>query len=410
MLWGMQNVSLAVLLAAAMPILAAEPAWIAYGPDGPIARTIVTSGDCPSIEVDGVMQRMRTRSLPGTGYPVTSCEAALPAGVRSASIGGTRLPVHKLGRTAKIALVGDTGCRLKAGNPPSIQDCSDPKQWPFAAVAASIAAWDPDLVLHVGDYYYREAVCSGTKCTKAPYDWTRWNADFFTPAAPLLGNAPWVMVRGNHEDCNRAAEGWFRFLDPRPYLWENAKTCQSNTDFTPPYVARAGDMRFIVFDSSALSENDPGQATMVAQWLQLYAKEQPGAWLMLHHPFWGTDETSLDTPTLWSAWSQAGAATSPISFVLTGHIHLLELLSFRDGRPPHAVVGNGGTELDDKAEDPTGQQFGPNGRTASSFVQDDGFGFIAATPTRDGWTFDIRDANGKSKTRCAMTEKGIVCD
>ena len=402
---------LLVILAAAFPLSAAAPAWIAYGPDGPVARAIVAGGgECPSIVIDGEARPMHLRALAGPGYAVTSCEMPLPRDVRSAEVEGRQLPVHKLGRTAKIALVGDTGCRLKAGNPPSIQNCSDPKAWPFATVAQSIAAWDPDLVLHVGDYYYREAACSGTTCKPVPYTWANWNADFFQPAAPLLHNAPWLMVRGNHEDCSRAAEGWFRFLDPRRYAWENAKTCKSNADFTPPYATRVGDMRFIVFDSSALQDNDATQATMVAQWLRLYANEQPGAWLMLHHPFWGTSYGDLDTPTLWSAWSQAGSAVDPISFILTGHIHLLELLAFQDGRPPHAVVGNGGTALDPPANDPTGRQFGTGGRTASTFLQDDGFGFIAATPSASGWTFDLRDQNGKSKTRCAVTAAAIVCD
>lgn len=30
----------------------ADPAWIEYGPHGPIARTIVT-GNCPEIVIDG---------------------------------------------------------------------------------------------------------------------------------------------------------------------------------------------------------------------------------------------------------------------------------------------------------------------------------------------------------------------
>ena len=28
--------------------------------------------------------------------------------------------------------------------------------------------------------------------------------------------APWIVVRGNHESCSRAGQGWWRFLDPRP--------------------------------------------------------------------------------------------------------------------------------------------------------------------------------------------------
>lgn len=401
-----------VAFALALPLSAADPVWIEYGPEGAIARTIVTSGGaCPAITIDGATSVMRTRSLPAKGYEVTACEAALPAGVQSASIGHAKLAVEKLGRTAKIALVGDTGCRLKIGkkgNPPSIQDCSDPKAWPFAQVAESIAKWDPDLVLHVGDYYYREADCKGTKCTPAPYDWKRWHEDFFKPAAPLLEKAPWVMVRGNHEECSRAAEGWFRFLDPRPYLWENGKTCKSNLDVTPPYVATVGDMQFLMLDTSSVKDNDPAAAAMYARQLELYGKLKPGAWLMLHHPIWATSYGDLVTPTMWQAWTTAGNATSAIAFVLSGHIHLLELLSFSDGRPPLAVVGNGGTALDSKETDPTGSQAG--GRTISGFVQNGSFGFIAATPSATGWTFDLRNADGSSKTKCAMTAAAIVCD
>lgn len=395
-------------LLVALPLLARDPAWIEYGPDGPIARIIVgRDAECPSITIDGRSSVMRTRSLPAKGYEVRACEALLPAGVQSASIGGEKLPVEKLGRAMKVALVGDTGCRLKVGNPPSIQNCADPKAWPFPQIAESIAQWEPDLIVHVGDYYYREAECKAGKCAAAPYVWKRWHEDFFQPAERLLLKAPWIMVRGNHESCSRAAEGWFRFLDPRPYLWENAATCKSNLDVTPPYLANAGEMQFIVLDSSSVKDNDPVAAAMYAAQLGFYRNLAPGAWLTVHHPLWAAAYGDLDTPTMWQAWDSAGSATTPISFVLTGHIHLLEMLSFTDGRPPHAVVGNGGTSLDSKANDPTGQQFGK--RTASSFVQNDEFGFIAATRTATGWTFDLRNADGSSKVKCGVTTT-IVCD
>ncbi len=75
-------------------------------------------------------------------------------------------------------------------------------------------------MIHVGDYVYRETPCpeGNTTCAGSPwgYGWDVWNADFFEPAAPLLANAPWLVVRGNHENCARAGEGWLRFLDPLP--------------------------------------------------------------------------------------------------------------------------------------------------------------------------------------------------
>ena len=112
---------------------------------------------------------------------------------------------------------------------------------------ASLATARPDLVIHVGDYHYREDACPAghAGCAGSPfgYGFDAWNADFFGPAAPLLAAAPWVMVRGNHEDCSRAGEGWFRFLDRAPM----EPTCR---DFTGDFVAKLGDFGIVVVDGA----------------------------------------------------------------------------------------------------------------------------------------------------------------
>src|SRR5262249_9219466 len=47
-----------------------------------------------------------------------------------------------------------------------------------------------DLVIHVGDYLYRQSACppGDAGCAGSPYgdDWPTWKADFFAPAAPAL--------------------------------------------------------------------------------------------------------------------------------------------------------------------------------------------------------------------------------
>jgi len=386
---------------------AADPAWLEYGGDATtvIARTIVTSGgQCPSIVVDGKRAPMTVRAAASSGYQVTVCEAAVPRTAKSIRIGTTELPAHKLDAHTRVAILGDTGCRRQQGYPP--QNCSDEKEWPFAAVAASIAAWDPDLILHVGDYYYRAAKsCTNTTCSETTvFDWTRWRKDFFAPAHRLLQKAPWVFVRGNHEACSTAAEGWFRFLDTRTYV--PSQTACAASSFTEPYVAKVGAMQFLILDSSAVQQNDTSQTQMFAAQLQQYAGAIEGnAWLMLHHPFWGIGDGQVETQTLWTAWQQAGAATKSISLVLTGHIHLLQMLSF-DSAPPQAIIGDGGTTL--VSEDPPPTSIG--GRTVTSFTQRDKYGFIAATPSTNGWTFDVRDTRGKSTGKCAVTATSIVCD
>lgn len=405
----MRNLFAVAVALLSLNVYAEHPVWVTYGPEGPTARTIVDQGEqCPDLTIDGRRERMRTRSLPSKLYPVRGCEAALPANIAAASIGNRPLPVHKLGRTAKIAILGDTGCRRAlshSGGPPSIQDCNDPEAWPFKQVADSIAAWDPDLILNVGDYYYREAFCRNGKCVKATYDWSRWNADWFTPAAKVLPSAPWVMVRGNHEDCDRAAEGWFRFLETRDYLWENTRTCKSNLLYTPPYDVRIGDLRFIVYDSSGIADYkvDKTQVEVMTNQLGLYANKAAGAWMMLHHPFWGFGAWGPETETMWTAWNAAGANVPNPALMLTGHMHLLEMVSYADNKIPQIVAGNGGTALDKTPmKDPKGQVVG--GRTITDFYGHSDFGWIAATQNAGSWLFDIRDKSGKTTATCTWRE------
>src|SRR5262249_37597941 len=56
----------------------------------------------------------------------------------------------------RILVIGDTGCRLKGS---LVQPCNDMQQWPFPALAQQAAKLNPDLVIHVGDYLYRENAC-----------------------------------------------------------------------------------------------------------------------------------------------------------------------------------------------------------------------------------------------------------
>ena len=410
----MRNLIAAALALVTFSAYAHDPAWITYGPDGPRARALVVGGsECPDITIDGARHRMRTHALPGKNYPVLTCEHRIPEGTRSVSIGERVLPVHKLGRTAKVAIIGDTGCRIAlshSGGPPKVTDCADPKAWPFEQVADTIAKWDPDVILNVGDYYYREATrLKGGNWVKSTYNWTRWNADWFLPAAKLLPNAPWVLVRGNHEDCDRAAEGWFRFLDPRPYLYESQKMCKSNLEWTPPYDVRVGDMRVIVYDSSGISDwkVDPDQVKLFAGQLGLYAGDKAdGAWMMLHHPFWGYGSYGAETETMWTAWNAAGTSAPEPDLMLTGHMHLLALLGFADKRIPQFVVGNSGTSLDAVAKEPPSQPIG--GRTVTDFYTDGDFGWIAATHEGSNWTFDVRDKNGNSVKTCTWSPNNAL--
>jgi hypothetical protein len=115
-----------------------------------------------------------------SAFPVLTCDAVLPAGVRSVSVAGKALPVP-VADVKKIVVIGDTGCRLKTADN-YFQSCNDSDQWAFREMTVAAAAQKPDLVLHVGDYHYRENACpdGNPACSGSPwgYGWDTWKADF----------------------------------------------------------------------------------------------------------------------------------------------------------------------------------------------------------------------------------------
>ena len=77
---------------------------------------------------------------------------------------------------------------------------------------------------------------------------------------------------------------------------------------------------------------------------------QGRTWLLGHRPLWGVrptdktgDKVEAMNVTLQNALSHASALSPQVELVLTGHIHLGEVISFTGGRPPQMVAGTGGT-------------------------------------------------------------------
>lgn len=428
-----------LILAATLPALllmtpaalGAGQAWLQHAPDGVLmARAIIDSGPCPAVMIGTTATPMTLRADSSDAYAIRVCEAVIAAESESASIEGVVLPVAAARQSPRrIAIVGDTGCRAKCKSPGNceVQDCADPDKWPFAQIAAKIAAWDPDLIIHLGDYNYREYDCpTPTTCTGPSYGWSQWKADFFDPAASLLSKAPWIFVRGNHETCGRAAEGWFRLLDGGRYSYEDTTHCVSNLEYTPPWAVAAGDLQIMVVDSSSLPDDtdkvDPDRLQVFVNQLaalQRMQRPQSRTWLVLHHPIWGIDAKKGSKsakaskpafvsamPLLEQAWtSVASSGKAPaIDVVLSGHMHLVETMTF-GAAPMQLVIGDGGTELHHALKgDPTGFQF--NGRSLSSFATFDQFGFAAATPAANGtWNIGINLASGEPKIRCKVGGK-----
>ncbi|WP_245656258.1 metallophosphoesterase [Novosphingobium naphthalenivorans] len=366
------------------PVLAA---FVALGPDGvPTARAITRAGQCPVLTLDGREVPMQLRAAPATeplrptastpdlskpsAFPVRVCDLTVPEGTASAVLGSRPLPLPPK-HINRIVVIGDTGCRLKAKDD-AWQACNDPQQYPFARIATQAAAWKPDLVVHVGDYLYRENPCPEGEagCTGSPwgYGWDAWDADFFQPGAPLLAVAPWALARGNHENCARAGQGWWRLLDPRPLLAGRDCNDPGNDtagDYSPPYAVPLGDgAQVVVMDLShagtgKIAPSDPhaAQYRQTARMLAEMAAGKTFTFAVDHYPFLavtaqagknGQIKLKAGNKALNRLFGKENKHVMPkgVDVLLAGHVHLWEQVDLGGKQPSQFVAGFSGTQED----------------------------------------------------------------
>jgi hypothetical protein len=422
-----------------------EAAYVVLGAQGPIARAVYTGAKkCPSISVNGTAEPMTVRAEPQGGkqaaFPILVCDFQIEAGTTAAVLDGIKLPLPPA-TLGSVAVLGDTGCRLKDNKKKSatdvddddddddspatavnskkaggkFQDCDKKSKWPFSALAASIAKKKPQLVIHVGDYLYRESPCpKGDKgCKGSPYgdDWDTWKADFFKPTKALLAAAPWIATRGNHEICKRAGDGFMLLLDTEPAQNGQPPAC---ADLLPDFTVTVGGQAFIVFDSSNAADICPKSGCASAPYAAQLAALKPAqaSWFVSHRPVWGfKNKGDPINATLQAALAQWNGELPPgITLSVAGHIHIWEVLSFADKRTPQFVLGNGGTLLTHKIKKPlTGRSVG--GTTVSYGYSVDKWGYTIFTPASGtgNWTANYYSVKGKDKTSCSVTPTAVSC-
>ena len=318
-----------------------------------------------------------------------------------------------IGDPQRILVIGDTGCRIKGKE---LQACSDPEQWPFPQMAAAAAKLKPDLVIHVGDYLYRENACPADfkGCEGTPFgdNWQTWDADFFTPAKPLLAAAPWIFVRGNHEDCNRAGPGWLRLLGPLAF--DPAAPCAAHL---APYSVAMGATNLVVMDNADASDTAAsGLGPIYRSEFASLASAPAPSWLLLHRPIWAAISGPLGIPaggnlTIISAIGQSGVP-SPVELMLSGHIHTFEAINYAEHVhvPPQIVAGFGGDNLDPTPLNLKGAVFqGDSGVHVKDGLSIPGFGFLLMTKTAKGWTVDVYDAHGTVERQCLFHDGRVDC-
>jgi hypothetical protein len=367
-------------------------AWVQLGIDGGAAVRLITRSDtCPAVSVDGRALLMRERVAPSRAFPVRVCQVALPPSARHVTLGSRILPVPSH-RMARIALLGDTGCRILG---PLMQGCNDPSAWPFPRIAQAIAAKHPDLIVHVGDYYYRESRCYIPSCFHSPHGdvYSAWAADWFTPAAPLFAAAPLVLTRGNHEVCDRGGEGWRRFLSV-------ASPARCSAYEAPYLVSLGAGLQLLDFDSSAAPDNvyRPQVAPFHAALQALPAHSSGSTWIVSHRPFWGLEGDLFGVTHELSQTLAEAAHGVPLhaQAMISGHAHLFEVLHFADGRPSQFVVGDSGDWLGEAPIKVQGDAI--DGTTVRSGYARKAFGF--AMIDRDRGTLTGYDVSGSAVIVC----------
>lgn len=450
--------------------------WTQLGPDGIVSLRAIVAGDdgCPTAIVDGQALPLlpRAQAAPAAQpdtqaranpafrpeFQVTSCELTLPAAARQASIDGQAIALPR-SSPQRIVVVGDTGCRIKvtaSASSPPIQDCASPGAWPWPRLAAAAARTHPDLVIHVGDYHYREYCNDPAQCAPVRdqgvvvgYGWRGWNADFFTPAAPLLKAAPWIMVRGNHENCDRAGDGWMRFLSPLPYqvcgdqlYGSDSRSVLANNLTADAYrIDLDRELTLIIADNAGAEDYLP--ATARPDDVPLFKRQlralqslpaSQRAWLFTHRPLW---YDLLSAPSQPNALQVALREEPPanLQMVFSGHEHAFQALNFSPaadpayrpaGRPAQLIVGGGGTELE--ASDPQSplyegtsgvgskERASPQGQlydgvAASSGIVLNRYSFLVLERGGEGWSGTLLDPDGRTISRCHLTgeRKEVAC-
>ncbi len=427
---------------------------------GLVTRAVVPAGaSCPSLRVvrerDGRVREvaMAVRPTPDRTAPafaaITVCSAAMPDGSRAASVAGVQVPARLPARVDRLALLGDSGCRIASWQ---VQDCASPDGWPLARIAQAVAQEHPDAVLFNGDFFYREAPCpdsalercgsspspvAGMPFTDSAYGWM---ADVLMPMAPMLAAAPLVVTRGNHEACYRGGNGYFLLFDPRTGTQDTCSPDATPTGLvaaatvpTPTYVidlAIRADrtLRLAVIDSSGGSDTQITSFAAVQRPSYVQAARQtvaaPGreSWLLTHRPVYAYVTSTFAQPGVpfnpWSSADQTAASAGLLGtydLVFSSHLHLAQAVQL-PGLPGQLVLGNGGTLLDPPigyALPGSGPVAGPQGQypaPAWAWVAPR-FGYAMATPNdeRGSWRIRMKDPSGAAFARCGVRGRQIFC-
>ena len=442
-------------------------------PSGLLARAVVPAGvSCPMLHANHGNNRgkalwhdeeMTERKAPESTRPaftaVRVCEAMIPKDALEARIGPFTIPARLPKQMSRIAVFGDTGCRVGQ------QDCTDPEQWPLARIAEHIAAAKPQVILFLGDFFYREIPCpdiqtrwcGGTPAPIPTYGFLdtdySWIADALIPMRSVFSTAPLLVLRGNHEACKSGGNGYFLFFDPRR---DTAAVCTPKSlggdvpinSITDPWstvlpIRPDWKLQLVLVDSASPYQGDFDVISHGTDWAEAnrasfqraaeLTQRQRGveSWLLVHRPIFGVayktpcPNSSSGGCYLWSSVPVTAASYGLLdhyNLILSSHLHLTQAAQI-PGQPPQLAIGNGGTALYDDVPYPIpvsgpleGVQNLPPWVTsvyppAQSLWTAVRHGYVLLYPgaQRGHWTWQHHAPDGKQFARCVQAGKTLDC-
>jgi hypothetical protein len=227
-----------------------------------------------------------------------------------------------------------------------------------------------------------------------------WELDFFQPMQKLLDKAPIIIVRGNHEDCNRAYLGYKLLL--ASYEWE--KGC---VDYEPAQIIVLGDTALVNFDSSSISEIPfiSDEALWIKRFNDINEKivklKVKNIWMITHKPIYGIipfRAALVPGNVNLRNYFEKSLLRDKVSVIFGGHIHTsMVVQSMKHGK--QIVLGSSGTFLDDfqiKITKPLLSLFSYK----SAKLVNSGFGYAVLKKINDhSWLLIFKDSDGKEAFR-----------
>ena len=235
-----------------------ERFWVQYSDRNTLLFRYITNEklDCPAINIDG--QEVKTclrKHKYQKEFNIKVCQAE----IENKQAHKIKYKNHTIKTHTRlngpIESIADTGC-LTYSNGKGLtfeQNCNDPDAYPFKRIAQNVAGRHPDLIIHVGDYFYSISKClNDEKCKNRPFgdNFDTWRVDFLDNAEPMFKAAPIIFTRGNHEKCERGGKGW-------AVLFEATIDFKECTEYTEPYNITFENVNFLMMDSAYAEDFNP---------------------------------------------------------------------------------------------------------------------------------------------------------